>query len=87
MSWEQKSCPCCGAELCPICNVNVADNKHHLHPKSQWKTRTSGWRPETVKLCRSCHQRIHQLATDSELAKWHKSVERLIKLVKKADVV
>jgi hypothetical protein len=79
-----ENCPLCGREM--IRDGKTVD-EHHLVPKSM------GGR-ETVSLHRICHQKVHSVLTERELAKdWftveklkqHPEIQKFIKWVKKKD--
>ena len=58
---------------CPICNRELplkssAVDKHHLIPKSCGGT-------ETILIHRVCHQKLHSLFTEKELAKKYYTIE------------
>lgn len=62
--------------ICPICRRPLPDDssivdEHHLIPKSK------GGR-ETVRLHRMCHNKIHSLWTEKELAEKFNSIDRII---------
>jgi len=68
MNTKPTSCPLCQRELG---TKNIS--KHHLTPKSK-----GGTFGETVMLHNICHQKIHSLFTEKELARTLNSIEKLI---------
>jgi hypothetical protein len=62
---------------CPICTRQMTENsyadEHHLIPKSQ-----GGKYSEKIKLHRICHDKIHSIWTESQLAGYYNTVERII---------
>ncbi len=64
------------SELCPICQRELGTkniSKHHLTPKSK-----GGTFGETAMLHNICHQKIHSLFTEKELARDLNSIEKLL---------
>jgi hypothetical protein len=60
--------------ICPLCKRNTpneAQEKHHLTPK-QKKGK------ETVIVCKTCGDQVHQLFTNKELAKEYNTIEALL---------
>jgi len=55
---------------CAICEVCEGTEKHHIIPKSKKGK-------EVVMVCGSCHDQIHSLFTNKELAKQYNSTESL----------
>ncbi|WP_459477617.1 HNH endonuclease [Clostridium saccharoperbutylacetonicum] len=61
--------------ICELCNRNVPIiTKHHLIPLAK-----GGRKFETLSLCTACHQQIHALFTNRELATHYYSLESLKK--------
>ncbi|MFK7808532.1 MAG: HNH endonuclease [Saprospiraceae bacterium] len=61
---------------CPICKRSLETkniSKHHLIPKSK-----GGKHGDTVMLHNICHQKIHSLFTEKELAKELNTIEKLL---------
>lgn len=60
--------------FCPICDREITDNsyfdEHHLIPKSK-----GGKYTEKVKLHRICHEKIHSVWAEHELATYYNTVE------------
>lgn len=59
---------------CPLCQREIAQpaNLHHLHPQSQ-----GGKGTPTVLLHVICHNKIHSLFTEKELARHYNTIEKL----------
>ena len=59
---------------CPLCDREIAppSNLHHLLPVSQ-----GGKGTETVLLHVICHNKIHSLFTEKELARHYNTIEKL----------
>lgn len=59
--------------ICPICRRELDDttNEHHLIPKSKKGK-------ETVSLHRSCHDKIHSVFSENELARDYNTIEKLL---------
>lgn len=64
---EKKTCPICNREIAPPANL------HHLIPVS----RGGGGTP-TVLLHQVCHNKIHSLFTEKELARNFNTIEKLL---------
>ncbi len=70
------ACELCGRDWIPL-------TYHHLIPRSTHdKVRKRGWHPEwrlnaVAWLCRACHDFVHRVASNEELAKDWWSLERL----------
>jgi len=64
-----------GADLCPLCGRPLLDgpsvNEHHLVPRT-YRGRS------TVRMHRICHNKIHSVFTERELAQYYHTVERLL---------
>lgn len=61
--------------ICELCNRTVsAITKHHLIPLEK-----GGKKFETLSLCRTCHEQIHALFTNRELAVYYHTLESLKK--------
>ncbi len=62
-------------ETCPLCGRVLIDgpsvNEHHLVPRSHRGR-------ETVRMHRICHNKIHAVFTERELAQYYHSAERLL---------
>lgn len=62
-------------ELCPLCGREMVDgpsvNEHHLVPRT-FRGR------ETVKMHRICHNKIHSVFSERELAQYYHTPERLL---------
>jgi 5-methylcytosine-specific restriction enzyme A len=59
--------------ICELCNRNVSIiTKHHLIPLQK-----GGKKFETLSLCTTCHQQIHALFTNRELATHYNTLESL----------
>jgi 5-methylcytosine-specific restriction endonuclease McrA len=59
--------------ICELCNRNVSIiTKHHLIPLQK-----GGKKFETLSLCTTCHQQIHALFTNRELATHYHTLESL----------
>jgi hypothetical protein len=63
----QDVCPLCGRELLDAASVN----EHHMVPRSE------GGR-QTVRMHRICHNKIHSVFSERELATYYHTVERLM---------
>lgn len=67
--------------ICELCTRNVSIiTKHHLIPLQK-----GGKKFETLSLCPTCHQQIHALFTNRELATYYHTLESLkrdIKIIK-----
>jgi hypothetical protein len=61
--------------VCPICQRTIADpaSWHHLIPVSE-----KGKYSEQVLLHQICHDKIHSLFTEKELAKSDNTIEKLL---------
>lgn len=61
-------------KICPLCEREIAQpaNLHHLLPISQGGAHTT-----TVLLHVICHNKIHSLFTEKELAKHYNTIEKL----------
>lgn len=60
--------------ICPICNRiqdDLNSDLHHLIPK-KYKGK------ETIRLHKICHQKIHSLWTEKELAVEYNTIEKII---------
>ncbi|NEX60534.1 HNH endonuclease [Noviherbaspirillum galbum] len=64
---RQNVCPLCGRQLPDDTTVN----EHHMVPRSE------GGR-ETVRMHRICHNKIHAVFSERELALYYHTVERLL---------
>ena len=62
-------------QICPLCQREIAApaNLHHLLPISQ-----GGAHTPTVLLHVICHNKIHSLFTEKELAKSYNTIEKLL---------
>lgn len=62
-------------EICPLCQREIAppSNLHHLLPISKGGAGTT-----TVLLHVICHNKIHSLFTEKELAKTYNTIEKLL---------
>lgn len=63
-----------GPAVCPLCGRGVPESQqdaHHLVPRSHGGK-------QTEILHRICHQQIHALLTEAELAKHYNSIEALL---------
>jgi hypothetical protein len=60
-------CPLCGRELIPGPSVN----EHHMIPRSHRGR-------ETTRMHRICHNKIHAVFSERELAQYYHTVERLL---------
>lgn len=59
--------------ICELCNRTVSSiTKHHLIPLEK-----GGKKFETLSLCRTCHEQIHALFTNRELAVYYHTLESL----------
>lgn len=61
---------------CPLCSREIPSkfaSKHHLVPKLR-----GGKNGPVVVLCRSCHDKIHSVLTETELARNFASVDKLL---------
>lgn len=60
-------------DLCPICGRELGEHadEHHLIPKLKKGK-------ETVRLHVICHRKIHSLFSESELANYYNTIERLM---------
>ncbi len=59
--------------VCELCTRNVSIiTKHHLIPVQK-----GGRKFETLSLCPTCHQQIHALFTNSELATHYNTLDSL----------
>lgn len=81
---SENRCPLCGRELIDGPSVD----EHHLVPRSRKKNN------DTVTLHRICHQKIHSLFTETEIAKFyytidlllgHEEIQKFVKWVQKKD--
>lgn len=70
--------------LCELCESDDAFNKHHLipkhcHRKNWWKRNfTKEQMQITIKICKTCHNAIHDLVPDEkELGKNFNTIEKL----------
>lgn len=77
-------CPICGKDLIPGPSVD----EHHLIPKSRKKN------DDTITLHKICHQKIHSILSENELAKHfytiellltHEEIQKFIKWVRKKE--
>jgi len=61
--------------LCPLCQREIAQpaNLHHLLPQSQ-----GGKGTPTVLLHVICHNKIHSLFTEKELARHYNTIDKLL---------
>ena len=62
--------------ICPLCERNMPDkekSKHHLIPASE-----GGKHTKTVVIHRMCHQKIHSVFTEEEMALKYNSIEKLL---------
>ena len=63
--------------VCKICEREITDksywDEHHLIPKAK-----GGKYSEKVKLHRICHEKIHSLWTEAELANIYNTVESIL---------
>ncbi|KAG6916841.1 hypothetical protein DXG01_005140 [Tephrocybe rancida] len=72
-------------EECEICDRQVPLTYHHLIPRStHTKVLKKKWHPENMLnsvawLCRPCHNVVHHIATNEELAREFFTVELLLK--------
>jgi 5-methylcytosine-specific restriction endonuclease McrA len=66
---KQNNCPICGREM--IEGPSVDD--HHLIPKSK-----GGKYMNVVRIHRICHNKIHSVWTESELAQEFHTVEKIV---------
>ena len=61
-------------ETCPLCGRDgVRASDHHLVPRSR-----GGTHEDTVRICTDCHDAIHEMFTNKELAERLGSVEALL---------
>jgi hypothetical protein len=64
-------------EICPLCERPIGDekngNKHHLRPKSK-----GGKSDVIVVLHRVCHDKIHSVFTNKQLADHYNTIEKLL---------
>lgn len=62
-------------ERCPLCGRELTDgpsvNEHHLVPRS-YRGR------ETIRMHRICHNKIHAVFTEQELARHYHTVDRIL---------
>lgn len=59
--------------ICELCNRTVSSiTKHHLIPLEK-----GGKKFETLSLCKTCHNQIHALFTNRELAVYYHTLESL----------
>jgi len=59
--------------ICELCNRTVSSiTKHHLIPLEK-----GGKTFKTLSLCRTCHEQIHALFTNRELAVYYHTLESL----------
>jgi hypothetical protein len=70
--------PCDTIGVCPICDRVMLEgdpyvDKHHLIPKSQ-----NGAHGPCVTIHRICHEKIHSLWSEPELAGCYNTVERIM---------
>lgn len=65
------------ALYCEICSRPITQqsywDEHHLIPKSK-----NGKYTEKVKLHRICHEKIHSVFTENELAAYYNTVDRIL---------
>jgi HNH endonuclease len=65
------------ALYCQICDRAITErsywDEHHLIPVSK-----NGRYTERVKLHRICHEKIHSIFTEAELASYYNTVDRLL---------
>jgi len=63
--------------ICPLCKRpigrNKNGNKHHLHPKSK-----GGKSDDVVVLHKICHDKIHSVFTNKELADQYNTIDALL---------
>ncbi len=64
---ENKTCPLCLREIAPPANL------HHLLPVSQ-----GGAHTPTILMHEICHNKLHSLFTEKELAKDYNTIEKLL---------
>ena len=66
---------------CVFCDFEENLTEHHLFPKCRHKRfrgkYTSAQLNETILLCRTCHNQLHDLITETDLAKSYNSIEKL----------
>lgn len=62
-------------EECPICKRKDVEHwdKHHLIPKLK-----GGKNGETVNICRMCHDKIHSIFSEAELANYYNTIEKIM---------
>ena len=64
-------------QFCPICNREITEksyfDEHHLIPKAK-----GGKYGEKVKLHRICHDKIHSIWSEGELANYFNTVDRIL---------
>eukprot|EP00929_Paragymnodinium_shiwhaense_P017681 TRINITY_DN12726_c1_g1_i2.p1 TRINITY_DN12726_c1_g1~~TRINITY_DN12726_c1_g1_i2.p1 ORF type:complete len:183 (+),score=11.52 TRINITY_DN12726_c1_g1_i2:103-651(+) len=74
-------------EYCQLCGVDADLTIHHLIPRLQWKRMkrkgklrggNGNAEPPTAVLCRTCHNKVHNAYTHSELARRYSTVEELV---------
>jgi hypothetical protein len=62
-------------EYCPLCNRELIDgpsvNEHHLIPRSHRGR-------QTVRMHRICHNKIHSVFSEKDLARYYHTIERLL---------
>lgn len=62
-------------QKCPLCGRDLIDgpsvNEHHLVPRSHRGR-------EKIKMHRICHNKIHSVFTEKELAHYYHTVDRLL---------
>lgn len=62
-------------EYCPLCKRELVDgpsvNEHHMIPRSRRGR-------ETVRMHRICHNKIHSVFSEKELARYYHTAERLL---------
>jgi 5-methylcytosine-specific restriction endonuclease McrA len=61
--------------ICPLCKRALADpmSRHHLIPLSQ-----GGSGEVTVMMHRVCHNKVHSIFNEKELARDHRTVEKIL---------
>lgn len=62
-----EKCPLCGRELV----IGPSVNEHHLVPRSHRGR-------EKIRMHRICHNKIHSVFTEKELAHYYHTVDRLL---------
>lgn len=78
---DNPRCELCGSDLLPL-------TRHHLVPRSKARSRKEAEDPaNAAMLCRPCHDAVHALFTDAELAKSYHSIADLVSDPRIADFV